>query len=107
MNFSKIKPMLNRVLIQKVGAPTKSPSGLILTDKTKSLNIGKVIEIGTGKVNAQGQVIKPTLSVGQYVMVPDYGGVKVPKANEKDETEILIFQEDDIIAVVEGDFEKI
>jgi len=107
MNFSKIKPMLNRVLIQKVGAPTKSPSGLILTDKTKSLNIGKVIEIGTGKVNAQGQVIKPTLSVGQYVMVPDYGGVKVPKGNEKDEAEILIFQEDDIIAVVEGDFEKI
>lgn len=107
MNISKVKPMLNRVLIQKIGAPTKSPSGLILTDKSKSLKIGKVIEIGTGKVNAQGQIVKPTLSVGQYVMLPDYGGVKVPKGNEKDENEVLIFQEDDIIAVVEGDFEKL
>lgn len=107
MNFSKVKPLLNRVLIQKIGGSTKSAGGLLLPDKNKNIKIGKVIEIGTGKLNAQGQTIKPTLSVGQYVMLPDYGGVKVPKANEKDETEVLIFQEDDIIAVVEGDFEKL
>ncbi len=107
MNFSKVKPMLNRVLIQKVGGPTKSASGLLLPDKNKNIKIGKVLEIGSGKLNAQGQVVKPTLSVGQFVMLPDYGGVKVPRANEKDEPEILIFQEEDIIAVVEGEFEKL
>lgn len=39
-------------------------------------------------------------------MLPDYGGVKVPGAQNKEEPELLIFQEDEIIAVVEGEFEK-
>lgn len=107
MNISKVKPLLNRILIQKIGGPTKSASGLILSDKNKNTNIGKVLEVGQGKVNAQGQLVKPILTVGQYVYLPEYGGVKVPNASEKKEELLLIFQEEDIIAVVEGDFEKI
>jgi len=107
MNFSKVKPILNRILVQRIGGQTKSPSGLLLPDKSKNLKVGKIIEVGPGRHNAQGQLIKPALSVGQYVMLPDYGGVKLPKGQSKEEPELLIFQEDEIIAVVEGDFDKI
>ena len=107
MNFSKVMPMLNRVLVKKIGGPVKSAGGLLLPDKNKNLKIAKVVEVGTGKVTGAGVLLKPTLSVGQYVMLPDYGGVKVPKGQEAGEEELFIFQEEDIIAVVEGDFEKL
>ncbi len=107
MNISKIKPLLNRILIKKIGGPTKSPGGLYIPDNNKNLKIGKVLEVGQGKVNAQGQLVKPNLSIGQYVWLPEYGGVKVPKAQEQNEQDIFLYQEEDIVAVVEGDFEKI
>jgi chaperonin GroES len=107
MNFSKVKPMLNRVLIRKLGASQKTSGGIILPNQNKNTKIGCVVEVGTGKLNAKGELIKPSLSVGQYVMLPEYGGYKLPKENPKDESELYIFQEEDIVAVVEGDFEKL
>ena len=103
MNFQKVKPMLNRVLVKKIEAPTKTAGGILLPEnKNKNIRIGKVVEVGDGKHNAQGTLVKPNLTIGQYVMLPEYGGVNLPKIS-KDSTEgdLVIFQEEDIIAVVE------
>lgn len=109
MNFQNIKPMMNRVLIKKLTAPSKTAGGILLPEnKNKNMKIGKVVEVGEGKVNAQGVLVKPNLSVGQFVMLPEYGGVKIPKSSKSaTEEELEIFQEDDIIAVVELESEMI
>mmetsp|Transcript_2955 Transcript_2955/g.3025 ORF Transcript_2955/g.3025 Transcript_2955/m.3025 type:complete len:109 (+) Transcript_2955:27-353(+) len=100
--LKRVQPLLGRVLIQKYVPSRKTQSGVLLPESKTGSNIGLVIDIGAGKVTDNGTVIKPTLKVGQHVLLPEYGGVKVPKAEGKEA--LLIYQEEDIIAVVEGDF---
>jgi len=103
MNFQKVKPMMNRILVKKLEAPTKTAGGILLPEnKNKNMRIGQIVEVGEGKHNAQGILVKPNLTVGQYVMLPEYGGVKLPKiSKDSADEELTIFQEEDIIAVVE------
>ena len=109
MNFQKIKPMLNRVLVKKLVAPTKTAGGILLPEnKNKNMLLGKVVEVGAGKQNAKGELVKPNLSIGQYVMLPEFGGDKIPKiSKDSADEELFIFQEIDIIAVVELESEMI
>ena len=102
MNFQKVKPMLNRVLVQKLVAPTKTAGGILLPEnKNKSIRIGKIVEVGPGK-HIQGALVACNLTVGQYVMLPEFGGVVLPKiSKETTDADLVMFQEEDIIAVVE------
>ena len=100
--LKKVNPLFGRVLVQKYVPSKKTSSGVLLPDSKNTSNIGLVLEVGSGRINQNGQVIKPNLKPGQYVLLPEYGGVKVPKTESKEE--LVIFQEDDIVAVVEGDF---
>ncbi len=100
MNYTKIKPLMNRVLVKKMQVPTKTTGGILLPEKTNAQQkIGVVTEVGDGRMAHNGVFIKPSLKPGDYVLLPDYGGVKVPKSQNSEE-EFFLFQEDDILAVV-------
>lgn len=100
MNYTKIRPLMNRVLVKKVQLPTKTTGGILLPEKQNAQQkIGVVAEVGPGKHNFNGVFVKPTLKPGDYVLLPDYGGVKIPK-NQNSEEELVIYQEDDILGVV-------
>lgn len=100
--LKKVQPLLGRVLVQKYLPPKKTSSGVLLPESKMASNIGQVLEVGPGKVNENGQQIQPSLKQGQFVLLPEYGGYKVPKVENQEN--LIIFQEEDIIAVVEGDF---
>jgi chaperonin GroES len=100
LKYSKVRPLLNRILIKKIENPNKTAGGVLLTNTGVS-KIGLVVDIGSGKINQKGEIIKPSLIPGQYVLLPDYGGVRVPK-NENNEEEHWIYQEDDILGIAEG-----
>lgn len=100
--IKKVQPLMGRVLVQKYVAPRKTASGVLLPEAKNSSNIGIVLDVGAGKINDNGQVIKPTLKAGQYVLLPEYGGLRVPKTENKED--LAIYQEEDILAIVEGDF---
>ncbi len=100
MNYSKIKPLMNRVLVKKLQVPTKTTGGILLPEKTNvQQKVGIVTEVGQGHQNRSGVVVKPNLKPGDYVLLPDYGGVKIPKNQNSDE-EFILYQEDDILAVI-------
>ena len=101
-SFKKVQPLLGRVLVQKLVPPKKTGSGILLPDAKNQTNIGRIISIGSGKVLENGTISKINLQEGQYVLLPDYGGVKVPKTNEMDD--LLLYHAEDILAIVEGDF---
>jgi chaperonin GroES len=105
LKFDKVRPLLSRVLIKKIENPTKTAGGILLPDKGGNSRIGCVLETGSGKMTNKGEIVKPSLQVGQFVMLPEYGGVRVPSTNEKEE--LYIYQEDDILGIVEGTFNKI
>ena len=100
--LKKVSPLMGRVLVQKYVPPKKTSSGVLLPESKMSSNIAQILEVGPGKIADNGQLIKPTLKAGQYVLLPEYGGVKVPKMEGKED--LVLYQEEDILAVVEGDF---
>ncbi|KFH10263.1 putative chaperonin [Toxoplasma gondii VAND] len=98
---SKFIPLLDRVLVQKIAVPTKTKSGLFLPDsaqKNISAHMAKVLAVGKGRPNMKtGEFIAPCVQVGQTVVVPEYGGMKVVI----DEQEMQVFRSDDLIAIVQ------
>jgi len=77
-----------------LAAETKTASGLLLpTSAQQKLNQGTVLSIGS-KVDF--------VASGDRVLLPEYGGTKVV-LNEKDETEFLLFRQEDILAVIEAE----
>ena len=105
-NVTRIKPLHSKILIKKLVPPQKTGSGIIIPNsKTNTSNVGKILEIGEGQYNDNGTFVKTSLQKGQFVLLPDYGGVKLPKTQENEE--LFIYQEDDILGIVEGNFERL
>ena len=98
IGFRTLKPLLNRVVIQKVVKQSKTKGGIILnTGKEETLNYGKVIAVGPGKVLDNGSVRECMVKEGETVLLPEYGGSKVVLANEE---ELFIYRDDDIMGTL-------
>mmetsp|Transcript_10063 Transcript_10063/g.46100 ORF Transcript_10063/g.46100 Transcript_10063/m.46100 type:complete len:103 (-) Transcript_10063:3465-3773(-) len=98
----RLIPLLDRVLVEKIVAPTKSVGGIILPESAVSkINEAKVLAVGPGRRAAQnGEIIPMGVKVGDSVLLPDYGGQKVD-LGEKDK-EIFLYSDQEILGVVES-----
>jgi chaperonin GroES len=93
-----IKPLGKRVLVQRSKAPT-SKGGILLPDTAQEKpKEGKVIAVGAGKMNENGQLEQLQVKEGDRVLFSSYAGTEV-KNNERDE-EYLILSEEDILGVL-------
>ena len=96
--FRTLRPLLNRVVVKKAEALTKSKGGIILTSgKEERLNIGTVMAVGPGKILEDGSVRATMVKVGDTVLLPEYGGSKVTLA---DEQELFIYRDDDVMGTL-------
>ena len=96
-NFKRILPLMNRIVVRKMEAQTKTQSGIIL-QKPESNNYGVVVEAGPGSFDHDGKVIPMSVKSGDTVLLPEFGGTKV-KLNEQ---ELYIYRDTDIIAKMEA-----
>ena len=95
----KIQPLGDRVLVEPVKEDETVKGGIIIPDTAKEKpQQGKVIAIGTGKLDEKGNKIPFTVKEGDKVLMPKYGGTEV-KINDKD---YQIMREDDILGVIKG-----
>jgi len=94
----KLKPLGNRVLVQR--SKVKATKGGILLPDTaqEKPKEGKVIAVGPGKMNDDGQFETVSVKVGDVVLFSSYAGTEV-KSNDNDE-ELLILSEDEILGVI-------
>ena len=93
-----IRPLHDRVIVQRVEGETTTAGGLIIPDTAKEKPIqGKVIAVGAGKRDKSGNVHALDLSAGDRVLFSKYSGTEV-KIDGEDH---LIMREEDILAVVE------
>jgi chaperonin GroES len=93
----KIKPLGERVLVEPVKEEEAIKGGIIIPDSAKEKpQEGKVIALGTGKLDEKGKVIPFNVKKGDIVLMPKYGGTEV-KVNGK---EYQIMREEDILAVI-------
>lgn len=93
---NKFIPLFNRVLIEKVVAPTKTAGGILLPESTSKLNSGKVIAVGAGSRGKDGNTIPVGVKEGDHVLLPEYGGTEIKLA----EKEYHLFRDDDILGIL-------
>jgi chaperonin GroES len=95
----KIRPLADKVLVQRVEAETKTAGGIVLPDTAKEKpQRGKVVSVGDGRLLEDGTRHKMQVKRGDEVLFTSYAGTEV-KADGK---EYLIMDESSILAVIEG-----
>jgi chaperonin GroES len=94
----KIRPLADKVLVQRVEAENKTAGGIVLPDTAKEKpQRGKIIAVGEGKLSDDGSRQKPQVKKGDTVLFTSYAGSEI----KIDGKEYLIMTESDIMAVIE------
>lgn len=93
----KIRPLSDRILVQRVAEETKTAGGILIPDTAKEKPIeATVVAVGNGKVLADGQVRPLDIKVGDKVLLGKYSGTEI-KVNG---TEHLILREDEVLGII-------
>jgi chaperonin GroES len=94
-----IRPLHDRVLIQRLEEEEKTAGGIIIPDTAKEKPTkGKIVAVGKGARNERGEIIPLDVKNGDIVLFAKWGGQEI----KLDGKEFLILKESDIIAVEEA-----
>jgi chaperonin GroES len=94
----KLRPLQDRILVQRVEEETKTKGGIIIPDTAKEKPAeGKVVAVGNGKVGDDGTRVALEIKVGDRILFGKYSGTEVKIEGE----EYLIMREDDVLGVIE------
>lgn len=94
----KLRPLQDRILVQRVAEEATTKGGIIIPDTAKEKPIeGNVIAVGQGKVGDDGKRVPLDIKKGDRILFGKYGGTDVKIEGE----EYLIMREDDVLGVVE------
>jgi co-chaperonin GroES (HSP10) len=104
----KFKPLHAQVVIKRIRKPEFTAGGLALPDDVPSLDqarcgFARVLEVGPGEyVDSQAGLVRRPMSVskGDIVLVPPYGGYEVSHPDV--EKEVCVIGETEVVAVVMG-----
>lgn len=94
----KIRPLGNRVLVQREAAEDVAKGGIILPDTAKKKQeTAIVLAVGSGIKDEKGALQPIPLKVGDRVLMDKYAGQEI----EVEGNDYVILRFDDIVAVVE------
>jgi len=94
----KVKPLHDRVLVQRLEEEEKTKGGIIIPDTAKEKpQQGRVIAVGSGRLNERGERVPMEVKENDRVLFSKYAGNEI----KIDGTEYLIMREDDILAILE------
>ncbi len=90
----RLIPLLDRVLVKRIEAPTKSIGGVILPDSAQTkLNEGVVVACGPGRRDKDGALLPMGVGVDDKVLLPQYGGNEVTIEDD----DYVLFRDEDIL----------
>jgi chaperonin GroES len=93
----KLRPLQDRILIQRVKEDEKTKGGIIIPDTAKEKPIeGTVIAAGNGKLSENGKRVALDVKKGDRILFGKYSGTEVKIEGE----EYLILREDDVFGVI-------
>jgi chaperonin GroES len=91
----KIRPLDDRVVVEAIAAEEKTKGGIVLPEAAKEKpQQGRVIAVGPGRLNRDGERIAPNLKKGDTVVYGKYSGTDV----KVEGTEYKIMRESEILA---------
>ena len=94
----KLKPLQDRILVQRIEEEKTTKGGIIIPDTAKEKPAeGKVAAVGNGKVGEDGKRIPLEIKKGDRILFGKYSGTEVKIEGE----EYLILREDDVLGIIE------
>ncbi|WP_300667410.1 co-chaperone GroES [Desulfoluna sp.] len=94
----KIRPLQDRVLVERLEEQTTTKGGIIIPDTAKEKPAeGRIVAAGKGKIKEDGSLIPMELKLGDRVLFSKYAGSEV----KFDGNDFLIMGQDDILCVVD------
>ena len=93
-----LRPLHDRVLVERVESEEKTAGGIIIPDSAKEKpQEGKVVAVGTGIVKEDGSVRPLDVKKGDRILFGKWSGTEV----KIDGKELLIMKESDIMGILE------
>ena len=94
----KIRPLQDRVLVERIDQEEKSSGGIIIPDTAQEKPMeGKVMAVGNGTRNDEGKVHPLDVKKGDRILFGKWSGTEV-KLDGKD---VIVMKESDIMGVIE------
>ena len=98
--IKSFKPLLDRCLIKKTVTETKTAGGILLPKANERDNrVGEVVATGPGFYGDSGNFVKNRLNVGDFVLLPEYLGMKINLEDKN--AEFYIYRDSEILATLE------
>jgi chaperonin GroES len=95
----KLRPLHDRVIVERLEEEKKSAGGIIIPDAAKEKPMkGKVVAVGPGKRTDDGKLQPMDVKSGDTILFGKYSGTEV----KIDGTEYVVMREDDIMGVFAG-----
>jgi len=93
-----VRPLRDRILVKRLEEEEQRVGGIIIPDTAKEKpQQAKVMAVGNGRVNDEGQVIPLDVKAGDTILFGKYAGTEIKLDNE----EYLIIREDEVLGVIE------
>ena len=94
----KLRPLQDRILVQRVEEETTTKGGIIIPDTAKEKPAeGKVTAVGNGKLGEDGKRIALEVKKGDRILFGKYSGTEVKVGG----TEYLIMREEDVLGIID------
>ena len=93
----KVKPLYDRILIKRLKEAETTEGGIIIPDTAKEKpQEGKVIAVGSGKLDDKGKRIALEVKKGNRVLFGKHSGTEI----KLDGVEHVILREDEILGIL-------
>jgi chaperonin GroES len=93
-----VRPLRDRILVKRLEEDEQRVGGIIIPDTAKEKpQQGKVVAVGTGRVNDDGKVFPLDVKAGDRILFGKYAGTEIKLGGE----EYLIVREDEVLSVLE------
>ena len=94
----KIRPLQDRILVQRLEGEEKTKGGIIIPDTAKEKpSEGLVKAVGKGKVSENGKKMPLDVKKNDRILFSKYAGTDITI----DGDEFLIMREDDVLGIIE------
>ncbi len=93
----KVQPLYDRVLVKRVEEKEQKKGGIIIPDTAKEKPMeGKVIAIGSGRVEKDGSRAPLEVKVGDKILFGKYAGQEI----KIDDIEHVILREEEVLGIL-------
>jgi chaperonin GroES len=93
----KLRPLHDRVLIQRIEEKETVKGGIIIPDSAKEKSQeGEVIAAGAGKILENGSVLPVEVQAGDRILFGKYSGTEIKIEGQ----DYIILREDEIIGIL-------